>query len=66
MHTKGDSSILDFIVVEKGSSMGTEVYVCAANIGSTDYCLIWTLKRVIKNRRGRKLNRWRIDQLEVK
>ena len=66
---KGESSILDFIVVENGSSKETKVHVCAADVGTTDHCLIWTESqqtRVIKNRRGRKLYRWRTDKLEVK
>ena len=66
---KGESSILDFIVVENGSGKETELHVCAADVGTTDHCLIWTdsrQTRVIKQRRGRKLHRWRIDKLEVK
>ena len=42
---KGESSIIDFIVVEKGSSKETEVHACAADVGTTDHCLIWTVNR---------------------
>lgn len=35
---KGESSVLDFIVVENGSSKETEVPVCAADVGTTDHC----------------------------
>ena len=42
---KGESSILDVIVVAKGNSMETEVHVCAADVGTTDHCLIWTVSR---------------------
>ena len=55
-------------MIEKGNRKETEIYVCAADVGSTDHRLIWTESqqtRVIKNRRGRKLYRWRIDKLEV-
>ena len=41
----GENSILDFIVVENGSSKETEVRVCAADVGTTDHCLIWTVNR---------------------
>ena len=37
---KGESSILDFKVVENGSSKDAEVHVCAADVGTMDYCLI--------------------------
>ena len=40
---KGEFSFFDFIVVENGSSRKTEVYVCAADVGTTDHCLIWTV-----------------------
>ena len=66
---KGESSNLDFIVIENGSSKETEVHVCAADVGTTDHCLKWTNSkqtRIIKNRRGRNLYRWRVDKLEVK
>ncbi|MEP1953909.1 MAG: hypothetical protein ABJJ26_03135 [Algoriphagus sp.] len=66
---KGENFILDFIVVENGSGKETELHVCAADVGTTDHCLIWTdsqQTRVIKHRRGRKLPRWRIEKLQVK
>ena len=56
-------------MIEKGSGKETEVHVRAADVGTTDHCLTWTYSqqtRMIKNRRGRKLYRWRIDKLEVK
>ena len=59
---KGESSILDFTVLENRSSKETEVHVCAADVPTTEHCLIWTERqqtRVIQNRRGRKLYRWR-------
>ena len=62
---KGEISVLDFIVMENGNSKEPEIHVCAADVGSTDHCLIWTgsqQTRVIKNRRGRKLYKWRIDK----
>ena len=55
MHTKGERSVTDFIVIEDGKGKETEIHVCAADVGSTDHCLIWTESqqtRVIKNRRG--------------
>ena len=55
---KGKSSIVDSLVVEKGSSKETEVHVCAADVGAPDHCLMWTESqqtRAIKNTRGRKL-----------
>ena len=55
---KGESFILEFMVVENGSSKEIEVHLCAADVGTTDHCLIWTgnqQTRVIKNRGGRKL-----------
>ena len=66
---KGEHSILDFVVVENGSGKETELHVFAADVGTTDRCLIWTGSRetrVIKQIRGRKLRRWRIDKLQVK
>ena len=57
------------VKVDNGSSKETEVRVCAADVGTTDHCLIWTgsqQTRIIKKRRGRKLCRWRVDKLEVK
>ena len=69
---KGESSILDFIVVvtvvENRSGKETELHVFSADVGTTDHCLIWTDSRptrVIKRRRGGKIHRWRIDKLEV-
>ena len=64
-------SVPDFIVVESGNSTSKEtvIHVSGADVGSTDHCLIGAesqQSRVIKNRRGRKLYRWRIDKLEVK
>ena len=63
---EGEISVLDFIVIENGNnySEGTEVHVCAADVGSTGHRLIWTESRqtrVVKHRSGRKLYRWRID-----
>ena len=60
---KGEGSALDFIVIENGTNKETDIHVCAADVESTDHCLIWTESqqtRVTKNRRGRKLRRWRI------
>ena len=54
---KGESSVLDFIVEEHGSGKETELHVCAADVGTTDHCLLWTdsqQTRAIKHRRGRK------------
>ena len=64
---KGESFILEFMVVENGSSKEIEVHLCAADVGTTDHCLIRTVKqtRVIQNRRGRKLYRWRVDKLLI-
>ena len=42
---KGESSILDFTVVENGNGKETEVHVLAADVGTTDNCLIWTVNR---------------------
>ena len=45
------------------------MHVCAADVGSTDQCLIRTESQqtgAIKNRRGRKLYISRIDELEVR
>ena len=55
---KGETSVLDYIVVENGRSKETEVHACAADVGTTDHCLTWTdsqQTRVINDRRGRKL-----------
>ena len=66
---KGERSALDFIVIKDGDSKETELHVCAADVGSTDHCRIWTESqqtRVVKNRRGRKLHGGGIHKLEVK
>ena len=70
---KGGRSVLDFTAIENGNSKETGVhvcmYVCAADVGSTDHCLMWTESqqtRVIKNKPGRQLHRWRLDKVEVK
>ena len=39
---KGERSVLDFIVMENRKSKETEIHVCAADVGSTDHCPIWT------------------------
>ena len=43
----GESSIPDFIVVENGriNSKETEVHACAADVGTTDHCLMRTVNR---------------------
>ena len=45
MHTKGKISILEHIVVNIGSSKETDVHVGAADVGTTDHCLKWTVNR---------------------
>ena len=66
---KGEISFLDFIVIEYGYVEETQLrVVCAADVGNTDTCLILTQSqqdRVVKNRRGRKLYKWGIDEQEV-
>ena len=37
---KGEMSVLGFTVIENGNGEETEIQVCAADVGSTDYCLI--------------------------
>ena len=69
MHTKGVRSVIDFIVIKNGNSKEKEMNVCAADVRCTDHCLIWAESqqtRDIKNRRGRKMCRRRIDAPEVK
>ena len=39
---KGESYILDIIIVENGSGKETERHVRAADVRTTDHCLIWT------------------------
>ena len=40
---KGESSTLVFIVVVgNGSGKDTKLHVCAADVGATNHCLIWT------------------------
>ena len=61
-------SVLDYVVVEYGNSKELEVHVCPEDIRTTDHYLIWSesqLTRVERNRRGRKLYKWRIDKLEI-
>ena len=41
----GENSILDLIAVENGSSKETGIHVCAADVGATNHCLIWTVSR---------------------
>ena len=55
-------------MVEHGDSKEMDVHVCAEDVGTTDHCLIWTESqqtRAKRNRRGRKLYKWRIDKLEM-
>ena len=42
---KGEISALDFTVIKNENGRETEVHVCAADVGSTDHCLIWTANR---------------------
>ena len=42
---KREKALFDFIVIEKGIGIGTELHVCAANVGTRDYCLICTVHR---------------------
>ena len=53
--------MLDVTVVGNGRSKETEVHACAADVVTTDHCLIWIgsqQTRVIKNnRRSMELNR---------
>jgi len=61
-------SVLDYVVVEYGSSKEMEVHVCPKDIGTTDHYLIWTESqqtRTKRNRRDRKLYKWRTDKLEI-
>ena len=65
---KGESSILDFIVVENGSSEETFLHVSAAKVGTMYHCIIWTVsRRKVSNGRGGRLyvDRWRIGELEL-
>ena len=55
-------------MLENRKNKETEIHVCAAGVGSTDHGLIWTeiqQTRIMKNRRDRKLHRWRTDTLQV-
>ena len=61
-------SVLDYVVVEYGNSKGMEVHVCPEDVGTTDHYLIWTESqqtRTKRNRRDRKLYKWRVDKLEI-
>ena len=65
---KIERSVLDYIVVEHGSSGEMEVHVCAEDVGTTDHCLIWAESqqtRAKRHRRGRKMYKWRIDKLDM-
>ena len=68
-HTKTGHSVHDYVVVEYGNSKEMEVQVYPEDIGTTDQYLIWTESqqaRAKRNRRGRKLYKWRIDKLEIR
>ena len=39
---KGEISVLDFIVMKNRNSKEAEMHACAADVGRTDNCLIWT------------------------
>ena len=49
---KGERSVHDFIVIEHCNTKETEIHVCAADVGSTDHCLIWTVNRRKSSRTG--------------
>ena len=44
---KGESSVLDFIVVVENESgkKRKSMYASAADVGTTDYCRIWTVSK---------------------
>ena len=61
-------SVLDYVVVEYGSSKEMEVHVCPEDVGTTDQYLIWIGSQQTgtkRNRRERELYKWRIDKLET-
>ena len=65
---ESERSVLDYRVVKHRNSKEMDVHVCAEDVGTTDHCLIWTENqqaRGKRNRRGRKLYKWRIDKLEM-
>ena len=45
-----------------------EVHICPEDVGTTDHYLMWTKKqqaRTKRNRRGRILYKWRLDELDI-
>ena len=60
---RGDSSILDFMVVENGSKE-TEVHICAADVGNESLPNTDNQQtRIFTIARGRELYRWRVDKV---
>ena len=65
MHTKGESSILDFIVVvENRSGKETELHVFSADVGTTDHCLIPGMDRQPTDKSYQTKTRWENTQVE--
>ncbi|CAB1108538.1 unnamed protein product [Ectocarpus sp. CCAP 1310/34] len=59
-------SILDYILVDRGSTQIPELHVSAIDIGSTDHFLIWAnidRSRKIKSKKQRKVFRWKVERL---
>ncbi|CAB1110306.1 unnamed protein product [Ectocarpus sp. CCAP 1310/34] len=59
-------SILDYILVDRGSTQIPELHISAIDIGSTDHFLIWAnidRSRKIKSKKQRKVFRWKVERL---
>lgn len=66
---KREIPILDDILIKHGGDEEMKVHVCVVDAGNTDHHLIWTdsqQTKDIKDRRGKKRYKWRIDEAEIK
>ncbi|CAB1103448.1 unnamed protein product [Ectocarpus sp. CCAP 1310/34] len=59
-------SILDYILVDRGSTQIPELHVSAIDIASTDHFLIWAnidRSRKMESKKQRKVFRWKVEHL---
>lgn len=62
----GEFSILDYILMDRGTKQAPQLHVSKVDVGSTDDFLIWAdtnRRRKVKNMKERRVFRWRVERL---